>query len=487
MPSRTALLTRPWRSVTVVTIVAAIVLITGCDGAGSAEDDAAARNPVATDDGGVSNVTFYYAGETPLAGTDAGVLERELGHPAIVVTTPKSDEPGTVQAIHSIDSDESTDGVQPTKAYRYIQFFWAPDDEEYEGINLAANPGWAFCRDGNTPLLGRKTEGGNVKWHFIDTNEKAVRAKFLSILLGLKADGWDGVFFDRGEAATQYAEDAAGRPVWHRKSSCTGDPYEAGARFADSYVNMLGLAQLAGLDAMMNTGKSPFDPVMPLRPNPDDGDCRDRRWSRCSFISDTWNNLDLALNEAATKPKDQMWDRLFAGNNRSERSSAHGRRTVALITTSSLGGAANQTRPNVFYAWSRIKLFNLAVSVNTGDGGCEPTSDADAVCNRYGVYPELVNTVFGKPLGTGPVKDRCARGSDIRCLWTRRYAKGVNVLNASPKRRDSVEVTLGLGTCRHVYDVFRRKPLADNRCVKKVNLTMPAWSGRPLRYKTSRW
>jgi hypothetical protein len=462
----------------IVAGVLTTVMAGGSDGSVTASTNlsSAATNPVAAA-GGVRNVSFYYDGSADLAGADRDQLATTLGRPAIVVTTPRSDEVATVKAIHSIGA----------KAYRYVQFYWAPNDTGYEGINLHKHPGWAFCRTGTTPSLGRKTNGGAERWYFIDANERAVRARFRSILNGFRADGWDGVMFDRGQAATQYAADNRGHPVWDRKSSCTHSPFRRGARFADAYVNMLGLAHVVGLQAMMNNGSSPFDPHISMRPDPANPYCQAAKWSRCTFIADAWRKLDLVLNETAARPKDQMWRRDFAGNQSSETNVHHGHRTVALVTTATLGGASRQNRHNVFYQWSRIKLFDLAVAVNTGDGGCDSASNTSEVCNRYGVYPELVNTVFGKPLGRAPVSQSCIKRSTIHCVWTRKYAKGVNVLNAGARARSLVPVTLNRGTCRYVYDVYTKAPLAHNRCVQKVRVNMSGWSGHPLRYSKRAW
>jgi hypothetical protein len=444
-------------------------------GPASAASKPAAANPVKTTAGGVKNVTFYYGGGTQLR---KGANLSGLGHPSVVVTTAKGPQrdAAAVRAIHSVKA----------KAYRYVQFYWAPGDGDYEGINLHQHPGWAFCESGQRKVVGRKTAGGKRSWYFLDTNETAVRTRIRSLLNHYKAQGWDGVMFDRGQAATEYGKDIDGRPVWYRRSTCTSHPYKAPARFADAYVNMLGLAHAAGLQAMMNNGKSPFDPVIPMRPAPWNVSCQQARWSKCRFLSDIWSKVNLVLNETATRPRDEDWGRTFTANQRSERDASHAHRTVALITTGSLRGRHNQTRAKVFYAWSRIKLFNLAVSVNTGDGGC-PGEPADAVCNRYGVYPQLVDTVWGKPLGPKPVTQSCARGSKVRCVWVRRYIRGTNVINVRGTARKHLPISLGRSTCRYVYDVYHRAPLAGNKCVKTVRMNLPPWSGRPLKTSRTRW
>jgi hypothetical protein len=433
----------------------------------------AGPNPVAAPSGGVTNVTFYYDGTTPLRpGEDLSVL----GQSSIVVTTHKANDKDAVAAIHSTGA----------KAFRYVQFFWAPNDSSYDGINLAAHPSWAFCRSGTTPSVGRRT-GDGTKWTYIDANEKVVRARFRQILAGIKADGWDGVMFDRGQAATQAAADSAGRPVWDRASTCTKYPYRRGATFADAFVNMLGLAHAEGLQAVMNNGASPFSSPIRMRPDPHNANCRARRWSRCRFLSDIWSKVDLVLDEQPARPHVDRWQQTFSANRRSERDAHHGRRTIALITTATLGGAANQTRSKVFYEWSRVKLFDLAVGVNTGDGGCGPDGSTSGVCNRYGVYPELVGTVMGPSISTGPTSQACAKRTRIKCVWVRRYRQGTTVLNARPVAMNGVRVDLGLAHCRYLYDVYSRKPLAGNACKLAVRMDLPAWSGRPLRLSTKPW
>ncbi|HET6560435.1 MAG TPA: hypothetical protein VFG72_01040 [Marmoricola sp.] len=420
------------------------------------------------------NVSFYYNGTVPLAGSDPSALKEHLGSPGVVVTTPTDDEVGTVDAIHRIGA----------KAYRYVQFYWAPVDREYHGIDLSEHPEWAFCRTGSTPSHGR-TDGAGADWLLLDLNERALLAQIDTLLAGYEAAGWDGVFIDRGEAATQYAADSAGRPVWHRSSTCTEDPAVAGARFADAHVGMLARAHANGLEAMMNTGKSPFDEVAPLRPDPAKAACRARDWERCTFLSDAWRHLDLVVNETAGRPTDLLWDRTFHGNKRSERHRRYGGRTIGLITTASLGGVENQTRRNVYYQWSRIKLFDLPVAVNTGDDRCAQSTEP--VCNRYGTYPELVDTVLGEPLSAAPESTRCRRKDEVHCVWMRRYTGGTSVLNVDSRRRDDVTVRLGTSGCRHVYDVWSGQPLAGNRCVTKVRVDLHPWSGRPLRLSRHPW
>ena len=450
------------------------------NGTPAASDHSARENPTSafserppTDgaEGGVHNPVFYYAGKAPLSpGADLSAL----GKPSIVVTTAPKNEQEAVAAIHGLGA----------KAYRYVQFFWAPDKGSYEGIDLGTHPDWAFCRSGDQPLRGRTTtnpDGGKLDWYFLDTNERGLRSRIAQLMASYKALGWDGLMWDRGGAATQNAVDAKGQPVWDAASSCTGHPYRTHARFADAYVNMLGLARQAGLQVMLNTGTSPYDPVRPFRPDPNDPDCRDRQWQQCSHTRDGLSDADLELNESVSFPRDEQWRRTFEGNQRAERK---GRRVVGLITTHTLGGASHQNRADVFYEWARVKIFNLPLAVNTGNDGCHG-SQRD-VCNRYGAYPELSDIRFGKPSADSPSARQCQGGSDIRCVWSRQYAKGLDLVNVSD-RALSVRVIVPGERCRRVYDVFAAEPLAGDRCVTDLSVDLPPWSGRPLLESTHPW
>ncbi len=417
---------------------------------------------------GVRNVSFFYQGSIDLATASDADVRRTLGRPSIVVAQRGDDEKATTDAIHRLGA----------KAYRYVQFYWSPTSEDYDGLDLSAHPEWAFCSTGDTPAVGERESDGQVL-AFIDGNERAVRQHFRAKFAALVDQGWDGVFIDRGEAATTYAANLEGTPVWSRRSTCTDDPVRAGARFSDAFVDLLGLAHGAGLGAMMNNGRPPLDPINPMRPDPGDPDCRGRRWSACRHLTDVWGRTDLILSETATRPRLDYWDRTFRANRAAERHSSYGRRTVALVTTTSAGG---HSRQKVYYAWSRVKLFDLSVAVMTGDDRC--LGSEGTICNRYGTYPELVDVQWGAPRYAAPRSRDCAPRSTIRCIWVRHYGRGINVLNARSVDR---VVTIGTGTrtCRYVWDVAESRALAGGRCVFGVRLTLGAFTGRPLLMSTS--
>lgn len=467
--------------------VLTLALVAGLTALGSAPVSPqlrlAARSDVATSSGsGVRNVVFYYDGETPLKPAYEGALRRRLGKPSIVVTTStRSTEADNVAAIHGLGA----------KAYRYVQFYWSPNDPGYEGLNLRRHPNWAYCRKGSTPSLGRTTrraDGTKLYWHFVDANERGARKQFRAMLQHYKAMGWDGIMVDRGEAATEYAKDAYGHPIWAHASSCTKYPaYRRGIPFASAFVRMLDIAKepAARLHVLFNNGRSPYDVRVPFRPNPYDPDCRAHRMRFCSRMNDVWSRSHLVLNETAAHPYDQQWSEDFAANRESERNPRHGRHTVALITTATLGGVRHQKPYYVYYEWSRVKLFNLPVAVNTGDGGCSGSSGS-GVCNRHRLYPILVNTRFGTPITAGPRSRSCSSGSSIHCVWVRHYYGGAVVVNASAKYH-RVFVHTKTARCKYVYSLWAHQPLRNNRCVHGFYVNLSPWSGRPVRYRDTPW
>ena len=193
------------------------------------------------------------------------------------------------------------------------------------------------------------------------------------------------------------------------------------------------------------------------------------------------DEADLLLNESVAFPRDQLWQRTFEANQMSERS---GRRVVGLLTTYTLGGASHQNRADVFYEWARVKLFDLPLAVNTGTTvRWRPSRRVQPL--RHVSRPgrrAVRQAADGLPGG-----EHCMPGSDVRCVWTRQYAHGLNIVNVSGRHLTSRSFDLPDGKCRYVYDVFARRPLAGNTCISRLEVDLPPWSGRPLLESTRPW
>jgi hypothetical protein len=406
------------------------------------------------------NVTFFYQQVA-----NPRVLAR-FGKVKMVVAAPQTDGAKAAALIKSTGA----------KAYRYLQVYWLPTSNRSDDPESSAHQDWFFCAAGESPVVGRTDRQGD-DWYFYDMNERAALERLSRRLQAVKAEGWDGVFFDRGQAALSGIDDPSVKNVWDQVSSCTSDPVTKGATFADAYVRATKEAHAAGLELMMNYGV--FNQQTPLRPDPRDPDCRRQNWAKCHHLGDAWAGLDFALDEAPAHPTDVNWDADYRVNQLAEQDPQHGGHVVGLLTTGTLG---ENNRTNVYFEWARVKLFVVPLAVNTGNAGC--ASAYGAPCNRHALYPELADIAYGKPIDKEPVKTECQKHSRINCVWVRHYEHGMSVVNVSDRTR-TVKLELETQGCRVVNDIWLGKPLASGACVTKAQLVVPAWSGRPLTYSAS--
>ena len=418
-------------------LLLACLVGTACGGSGNK----ATRAPLAFTAPERGNVSYFYQQVTST--TD---LSR-LGNVKLIVAGPQMDDPAAAARV-------KTTGA---KAYRYLQSYWFPKGNSYDGLDIGAHPDWAFCESGNTPMAGRTTGSGTV-WWFLDMNEQPVHQYFLDKFRALKAAGWDGVFLDRGFASlagdTYHAADLV--------STCTGQPVRPGATFADAYVGIMAVAKQAGVPLIINYGVSPFEPRTPLR-------------------ADAWDALStsgLVLDEAISHPRDVRWVGDFAANLQNEQNAQHGGRVIGLLTTATIG---TQNRQNVYYGWTRAKLFAVPLGVNTGDAGCATAGGLP--CNRAGLYPELANVAYGSPVSSRPESAQCTPGEAIHCLWFRRYQAGMSLLNVTPATRTGV-IPLGVSGCRYVLDLYTNRSIDGGKCVTSVSVSLGPWEGHPLEYGT---
>jgi hypothetical protein len=392
-----------------------------------------------------------------------------LGTADIVVTVQqRQNERITVRRIHSFKA----------AAFRYVQAYWSPTDKAYDGIDLRQHEEWAFCMDGDTPLKGA---AGGKAWYFLDANETGFRNAFLSQLKRIKRQGYDGVMFDRGYAALTGHDDPA-PGIWNKSSTCTDHPIRPGGTFADGYVGLMRLVHRAGLKLILNTGKSPLHPDNRFRPNPRDTNCGPVAGPKCGRTHYGLEFVDYFLNEAPAHPRDAQWHKDLVSNRAAEQNKEFRNRVIGLITAGTLGGPEpkdNLSRANVFFQFARVRLFDVPVSVGTGDRPCK----TDLPCNRIGVFPELTGVQFGPPLANGPTKSDCDAKIKHRCVWTRTYEGGVVLVNLTDEAH-TVQVKAFRGadrTCRYVRDLYAAKVLADGKCTRRVAIELPPWSGRPIR------
>ena len=462
-----------------VVLVAGAFLLVSCSGGGSSESSSTTTSSTAPAPTtptapppvsklsvpGRENIAFYYqriARDTDLT---------KLGTVSLIVTGKTAGRTAAV-AIKQTGA----------KAYRGVQAYWFADGDSYDGIEVTERPDWAFCLEGSTPLVARTDANGN-KWYFLDSNERGVSDAFGARMDELRKEGWDGVFFDRGFAALTGRDDAK-NPAWNKVSTCTADPVKPDATLADAYLGLASQVKQHSLDLIMNYGISPFDEETPMRPDPRDPKSATKSMKGCTTLEDAWRLIDGTLDEAIAHPKDDSWANDYRSNQLNEQGAAQGKFVVGLITQGTMGGT--HSREVAYYEWARVKLFVIPLAVNTGDDNCG-NPPAGTLCNRQALYPELANIQFGAPIESEPQSIKCTSGSDVHCIWLRRYQHGISLVNVSAKAKATGTIDLGLAQCVYVKDVSTDKPLADNACVKSVSIKAGAWSGHPLVYSETPW
>ncbi len=150
--------------------------------------------------------------------------------------------------------------------YRYVQWYWLPSDRPnrvppdpptgpvHDGLNIVANPGWAFCESGETPLTDTASHPGQT-WTYLDMNEKAARNAMVARLRHLQSLGYVGIFSDIGDRALTVNQlDGGDGGYADATSTCTYDPVVGGRTLAQAYVGMLRQAHSLGLKIVLNGG-----------------------------------------------------------------------------------------------------------------------------------------------------------------------------------------------------------------------------------------
>jgi hypothetical protein len=441
-------------------------------------------------------VVFYYQRITP-----ATPLTK-FGRAAMVITVGQDGESDD-QATRDAKEQAAVERIHAAgaRAYRYVNAYWLPRGAEYDGLDIWSNPGFIFCRSGWSPLLGKLVQDSGsdstTEWYFLDLNERAARNYFSATWFPRihQTWGYDGIFLDRGAAALQGGKDAEGADVWDRVSTCTHDPVVSGRTMADAFVSLASRAQAAGLDVILNYGTSPYGrgPKPRLRPDPRDHECRVHHWKRCRILDDVWSRVDYVLDEepapnvpepGSLRYRSGDWALDKAQNLLNETDERAGK-VIGLIknaNTSDAGTRASQ----VLYQWARARLYDLQMAVNTGDDGC-PNSGTGDFCWRYAdaggdPWPDLASVELGAPFGSAPFAVSCDPGSSVRCIWVRRYAWGMVMVNRSGTTRSSGRVKLALASCRYIFRV-REQAFADpNTCVSSIGRTFGPWSARVYEY-----
>ena len=410
--------------VSAICIITAVMVSGVCRSLGPDGVGAAAAESVPTHDlTGVGNWVWYYQRVTP---ADAVKFDGATA----VVTTTQPDTPTAIATIHSTGA----------LAYSYLNAYWLPLGRTYDGVDLAQHPGWQFCNSAGNPMpAGRVTgpPGAEEQWLYPDLNERGMHAAMIAYLEGLKASGYDGVFFDRGVVALR-----RGR-MPDRVSGCTAHPVREGATYGQSYARIVRDAHALGLQVVLNYGSAP-------PPHNVAG----------------W--IDRVMQEDAPRASpDTDVATAFARRQVESRRSI---RYVEEVKTSSV-----DDRAGAFLAWAEVALWPIDVDINTGDNGCDHVLPP-APCYHYGTFPELTSVQRGAPLAAAPSTRDCVHRSPIKCLWVRHFTEAVVAVNETHR---PIRTVFAVGpSCRGVTDVWTEQPVARGSCLRTIHVTIPARSGR---------
>lgn len=343
------------------------------------------------------------------------------------VVTTQQDQAGAAALIHAGGAE----------AFEYVNVFWLPLGESYDGVDLAAHPEWQFCGAGPAPDVGR-TAGG-YQWAYPDLNSQGMHDAIISYLEQLKADGYDGVFFDRGTVALSRGA------MPNQVSSCTTDPVTPGASYGQAYERIILDAHALGLRVVVNYGGGG-------RP------------------------LPVAIRKVATRIMQETAPRRSStgaasafARRKAEDAAARGHsqpRYVEEIKTQGID------RAEAYFEWAEAAQWRITLTVNSGNSGCAGVA---GVCWHYGVYPELARVDRGRGLNAKPRALDCV--DQIRCLWVRKWQGAMVVVNET---HHAITETLKLhqSSCRVVTNLWRGRLARGGRCVRRLTVTVPALSGR---------
>lgn len=367
-----------------------------------------------------------------------------IGKPRLVITRHQgtdADEQFAVKKIHE------TGGL----AYRYLQYFWMPDNnaDPDNGIKITDHPDWIYCKQGDTPLLGRNVNG--VKSYFLDLNEKAVDDNMKAFYKKVKdVWGYDGVFVDIGRGARSGRKDFPEAKQLNpaQPSTCTQNPVIPGRSFGNAYMQTLTNAKAAGLKTILNY---------------------DRAYVPGKMLPSSWYQyLDWTLDES-TNDDDirQTWYDIF-NVNRAAEIQGQGK-TIQLIKEfiKDANGKPTTNKNDIYFRSARAKLFSSPIAINSLDPR---------------LYPELASATLNGPFAQGPQAITCTNLATGECLWYRRYSGGFVIVNNTKQNLSTKNVKINTQTCRFIKNLYSGQMLKDGICLNSIDMSIPAKSGRILQY-----
>jgi hypothetical protein len=302
--------------------------------------------------------------------------------------------------VVSLQADPDLIHANGSEAWKYGQISWFPDARpSWNGTTPAQRTPWRLCRADAPDGVPDLTMHAPELWWWADYNERGYSDAMVAWANSVKAEGWDGLFFD----TVGYTFNG---PERNTVSTCTSDPIVPGIRQRNAYVNLARrIHEETGLGIALNN--PPVDVV--------------------DAHLGTW--LEWYLRENAgntTYPPETLYKNVIED-------SRHPFTRVVGMGKSPLAPSAPGKRQEELYAFGRAKLSGQMAVVNTGDDQC-PGGAPGAFCLRMGVPTDLVGLRLG-PVN-GPLRlQSCDDPASKRCVYLRRFEKGFVAVNPTTKIR----------------------------------------------------
>ncbi len=355
--------------------------------------------------------------------------------------------------------------------YSYLEMFWLPASGQFDGIDYSNVPGWQFCNNGNTPMIGDYSGSAHPNWYYVDLNSQKVIDTFKTYASNQKTKGFDGIFLDTGGQAMVYGQ------IWSKKSTCTQDPINTSRTAGDSFASLpISLAQL-GMGSFVNIGIAPDLNVPKFRPDPTRSDCI-ASLPTCVPLNDIMQNANYVLNEnVMNNYNDADWPHLIDVLYSDQNVPLNPARSKAkVVTMGRYFGPEDSTKPaHILYQWASMKLLNVSVNFGTGDDGVGG--------NRHGIAPTgLTNTQLGTPLSNWGMPGKLLTDG-VHGIWYRRYSNGIIVLNnSSVTRITGVIPIFDDGSCRYLNSQPTNQAIGGAICNKTINRSLKPYTAEVITY-----
>ena len=144
----------------------------------------------------------------------------------------RPDHWGQASRVVSLQASPNVIHANGSEAWKYGQISWFPDARRRGTAARRASGRRGACAAPARPFGVPDTEmHPNELWFWADYNEQGFSDAMVAWAQSVKAEGWDGMFFD----TVGYTFNG---PERNTVSTCTTDPIVPGIKQRDAYVNL---------------------------------------------------------------------------------------------------------------------------------------------------------------------------------------------------------------------------------------------------------